>query len=287
MVNALFENGRNNYLTGALNWTSDTVSGALLDLTQSTASCKQISGATNATPIAITATSHGFTNGDIVYISGVGGNLAANGLWLVAGATTNAFNITDLAGNNVVGSGTYTSSTGRAVNMGSSISNNWSELSGCLVGSKTNLSGESAASGVANASTLTFTSVSGNACQAIALFKDTGTASTSKLIALISGDFIVTCSKTTSSSATSLPVDPLKYGIPTATVLTFSNGNAVTLSGAAAAGDRALSVSSTAATITAGNVALAPQTSSGLPVTPNGNNIVVTWDTGSNKIFKL
>ena len=47
MTNALFENGRNNYLTGNLNWTSDTVSGALLDLTQSTASCKQISGATN------------------------------------------------------------------------------------------------------------------------------------------------------------------------------------------------------------------------------------------------
>jgi hypothetical protein len=286
MVNSLFENGRNNYLTGALNWSSDLVSGALLDLTQADTACKQITGATNATPIAITATSHGFTNGDIVYISGIGGNLAANGLWLVAGQTTNAFNITDLAGNNVVGSAAYTSG-GRAVNMGPSIAVNWSELDGCLVGSKTNLSGESAASGIANASTLTFTSVSGNACQAIALFKDTGTASTSKLIALISGDFIVTCSKTTSSTATSLPVDPLKYGIANGTVLTFSNGAAATLSGAAAAGDRTLTVSSTAATISIGNVALAPQLTSGLPVTPNGNNIVVTWDTGANKIFKL
>lgn len=27
--------------------------------------------------------------------------------------------------------------------------------------------------------------------------------------------------------------------------------------------------------------------SSGLPVTPNGGNITVTWDNGSNKIFKL
>src|ERR1700722_18491699 len=123
MTNALFENGRNNYLTGNLNWTSDTVSGALLDLTQSTASCKQISGATNATPIVITATSHGFSNNDIVYISGVGGNLAANGVWLVASSTTNTFAITDLSGNNVVGSGSYTSG-GRAVNMGPSISNN-------------------------------------------------------------------------------------------------------------------------------------------------------------------
>ncbi|MDE3038942.1 MAG: hypothetical protein KGJ21_10910, partial [Pseudomonadota bacterium] len=183
MTNALFENARNNYLTGGLNWTSDTVAAALLDLTQSTASCKQISGASNATPIVITATAHGFAGGDIVYISGIGGNLAANGYWLVASATANSFAITDLAGNNVVGSGNYTSG-GRAVNMGPSISNNWSELSGCLVGPVTNLSGESASQGVANASTLTFTSVSGNPCQALALFKNTGTPSTSKLIAL-------------------------------------------------------------------------------------------------------
>lgn len=286
MTNSLFENGRNNYLIGLLNWTSDVVSGALLDLTQSTASCKQISGATNATPIVITATSHGFANGDIVYISGVGGNLSANGYWLVASVTTNTFAITDLNGNNVVGSAAYTSG-GRAVNMGPSISNNWSELSGCLVGSKTNLSGESAASGVANASTLTFTSVSGNPCQALALFKDTGTAGTSKLEALISGDFIVTCAANAASSSTSIAVDPLKYGIPNGTVLTFSNGASATLSSQASAGARSISVTSTAALISAGNVALAPQLNSGLPVTPNGNNIVVTWDSGSNKIFKL
>lgn len=287
MVNRLFENGRNNYLIGNLNWTSDTVSGALLDLTQSTTSCKQISGATNATPIVITATSHGFTNGDIVYISGVGGNLSANGLWLVASSTTNTFAITDLAGNNVVGSGSYTSSTGRAVNMGPSISNNWSELSGCLVGSKTALSGNSASQGIANASTLTFTSVSGNPCQALVLFKDTGTASTSKLEALISGDFIVQCSATANSSSTTIQVVPLQYGIANGTVLTFSNGASATLSSAASAGAYSISVSSTAAQISQGNVALAPQVNSGLPVTPNGNNIVVSWDTGANKIFKL
>lgn len=28
-------------------------------------------------------------------------------------------------------------------------------------------------------------------------------------------------------------------------------------------------------------------TATGLPVTPNGGNITVTWDSGSNKIFKL
>ena len=28
-------------------------------------------------------------------------------------------------------------------------------------------------------------------------------------------------------------------------------------------------------------------TATGLPVTPNGGNITVTWDNGTNKIFKL
>jgi hypothetical protein len=28
-------------------------------------------------------------------------------------------------------------------------------------------------------------------------------------------------------------------------------------------------------------------TATGLPVTPNGGDITVTWDNGSNKIFKL
>jgi hypothetical protein len=51
------------------------------------------------------------------------------------------------------------------------------------------------------------------------------------------------------------------------------------------AGDRTLTVSST--TVTAGGRALSPYTGSGLPVTPNGGNIVYTFDNGPNKIFAL
>lgn len=68
--------------------------------------------------------------------------------------------------------------------------------------------------GVADAADLTFVSVSGDPCEALVIFKDTGTESTSALIAYI-------------DSAT------------------------------------------------------------GLPVTPNGGNITVQWDSGANKIFKL
>jgi len=63
-----------------------------------------ITGATNATPIVITATAHGYANGDAVFISGVLGNTAANGAWIIAAVTTNTFELIGSAGN-----GAYTS----------------------------------------------------------------------------------------------------------------------------------------------------------------------------------
>src|SRR5262249_36588531 len=40
-----------------------------------------ITGASNAAPIVITSNSHGLSTGQKVFISGVGGNTAANGTW--------------------------------------------------------------------------------------------------------------------------------------------------------------------------------------------------------------
>ena len=68
-----------------------------------------ITGATNATPIVITSNAHGLANDDIVSISGVGGNTAANGEFRVAGQTANTFNLTTLADASVAGNGVYTS----------------------------------------------------------------------------------------------------------------------------------------------------------------------------------
>ena len=74
-------------------------------------------------------------------------------------------------------------------------------------------------------------------------------------------------------------------GIPNGTVLPFHTGQSATVNATANAGDRVITVLST--TVTSGARALAPATGSGLPVTPNGGNIIVAWDNGVNKIFKL
>lgn len=86
---------------------------------------------------------------------------------------------------------------------------------GTLVATSGNFASKTSTGGVADAADVTFTTVaSGAACQHLVIYKDTGSAATSPLIALI-------------------------------------------------------------------------DTATGLPITPNGGDITVQWDNGSNRIFKL
>jgi hypothetical protein len=86
---------------------------------------------------------------------------------------------------------------------------------GARVATSGNLASKSVTDGVFDAADVTFSAVSGDQSEALVIYKDTGTASSSPLIAFID------------------------------------------------------------------------TVSSGLPVTPNGGDITVTWDNGANKIFKL
>ena len=77
-----------------------------------TETSKTISGATKANPVVITATSHGFSNGDHVIIGSVAGMVELNGVTgIVANKTTNTFELTDVDGTNINSSAftTYTS----------------------------------------------------------------------------------------------------------------------------------------------------------------------------------
>lgn len=62
-----------------------------------------ITGATNATPIVVTC-ANSYAEGDFVFIQGVGGNTAANGLWRVVSVSGTGFTLEGSAGN-----GAYTS----------------------------------------------------------------------------------------------------------------------------------------------------------------------------------
>ena len=73
---------------------------------------KTISGATQANPVVITATGHSYDNGDEISITGVAGMTELNNKrYLVANKTTNTFEITNVDGTNINGTGftAYTS----------------------------------------------------------------------------------------------------------------------------------------------------------------------------------
>jgi len=285
----LFEKGREGILAATVNMTSDTIKVALLDLNTSDVGCRQISSSTNATPIVITtAVAHGFTTGDLVYLADHTTNTSANGLWTIAAASGSVFSLTDyISGSNSTGNGVG-GATGYAVNLGPSASgDNLDDLDACvatITQTAQTLGSKTFTGGVFDAADATYTAVSGASAEAILVYKDTGTATTSTLLALITGRHIVTADATL-TAGTALVVEPLAAGIPNGQVLAFSSGQSATVNATANAGDRVITVLST--TITSGARALATNTAAGLPVTPNGGNINITWDNGVNRIFKL
>lgn len=75
-----------------------------------------VTSSTDATPIVVTATAHGFTTGQRVLIFGHTTNVAANGIYLVTRLTANTFSLQDeITGVNVAGSGAGSGSSGIAV----------------------------------------------------------------------------------------------------------------------------------------------------------------------------
>lgn len=65
---------------------------------------KTITGATNADPVVVTSAAHGFSDGDIVFISGVTGMTQLNGnTYVVSNKAANTFELKDLDGTDVNG----------------------------------------------------------------------------------------------------------------------------------------------------------------------------------------
>lgn len=182
MANALFQTFGAGLLDGSIVPTVDTIKVVALELTVADVGVKQITAASNATPIVVTSAAHGFTNGDIVSISAVLGNTAANGIRKVKNVATNTYELTDLSDVNIAGNGAYTSG-GRAVNL--TLADNLDDIDACVVGTATTLASKTNTGGAFDSADPTLTAVTtGHNVHAIGMYKDTGTPSTSRLIGI-------------------------------------------------------------------------------------------------------
>lgn len=83
---------------------SGLISGASASGNASSLESGNVTGATNVSPIVVTAAGHSVVVGQSVKVAGVGGNTAANGQFLVSAVTSNTFTLTGSTGN-----GSYTS----------------------------------------------------------------------------------------------------------------------------------------------------------------------------------
>jgi hypothetical protein len=171
---------------------------------------------------------------------------------------------------------------------------------GTLVSTSAAFASKTFTNGVADAADLvpTFTSVAaGAACTSLILFQSSAVtggadvaATAQRLIAFIDGKFRVEIAATASGGATSITPEDLPAPIPSGGTLSLISGTGpatVTTSAVGNLGDRTLAVTALGSGITAGAVYEYTATGAGLPITPDGNNINITWDNGANKMFKL
>lgn len=180
MASAVFSLAAEKLLSGSIDLTSDDIKATLWDMSDDGTA---ITNATNATPIVMTSTSHGLTTGDRVFQTGVGGNTAANGVFLVTVSDANTYSLQDINGNNVAGNGTYTSG---GVVSSLDVIEFRDDITGDVADSA-NLGTKTVTDGIFDAADVTINSVSGDGVDAVVIWKDTATESTSPVIAVVSG----------------------------------------------------------------------------------------------------
>lgn len=279
MSTRLFDKGREN-LVGAGSWTADTIKAMQVSLSTPDVAIKAITGATNATPIVVTATAHGFANGDIVVQQNILGNTAANGTFKVAGVTTNTYNLTTVKdGLNTTGNGAYTSG-GSAIDL--TLAANTTDVDGGRNGTDQTLTATTNTLGVLDAADPTFTGVSGGV-DAIILYDNT----TSVPMVFIDGKQQLVVAADAASSATTVAIEPAAGVVASGVSMIFSNGVTATLTAGINFGDRTITVSALSAGIAKGHTADVATTGGGLPFTGGGGSFTYQFDNGVNRIAKV
>ena len=125
---------------------------------------------------------------------------------------------------------------------------------------------------------------------AIVIVENTGTDTTSPLIAYIDGIQTVTVAAAASTGATSVSLDPVASAIASGATMTKVSGSGpstITTAGAASAGGRSIATAALSSGVAAGDVYTVAVSGVGLPTASGVSQVNIAWDNGANKIFKL
>jgi hypothetical protein len=263
-------------LAGAGDWVAMNARAMLVDMVADTW-LKAVTGMSTATPaVATVGSTASMAVDDVVAFYEVGGTLNTNQTFkvkaVVNGTTFSLKTLED--GLDVVGTGTYTSG-GFVVNL--TKLDNVQDINAGRVGSDATLSSKTQAKGYLGCAAISFAAFTGDFSAMLISELVTDDTDSNPLI-WVDGRIKVVCAAAAASSATSIAVQRLSAGIPNGTVLRFSNGVAATLTAAANAGDRTLTVSALAAGIGAGHEAEPYKTNPGFPGSSSGSSFSLTFD---------
>ncbi|MDB5937256.1 MAG: hypothetical protein JWQ01_4600 [Massilia sp.] len=165
----------------------------------------------------------------------------------------------------------------------------WSSVSANLLGTAQPLGTKTVSSaGIFSSANPSFTGLpSSGTGKYLVVYKDTGVAGTSPLIALYDGTETVTCAVAAIATNTTVKVDPLTAPIASGTAIVFSGGTTATLSALANAGDRTITVTALAGGIAQGETGPAVTTGANMPITLTSGLTVTDTVDATNGWFKL
>ena len=283
-------------LLGATSWTTGAcVTPLKLDGSLTDTAIRQITAATNATPIVCTTdAAHGWSNGDQIVIlqNGANGNLAAIGTFRITAASGSVFSLQsndDVTPVNTTGNGTW-SGTACAINLTKIAT--FADVDAAKVGGQTDpvlTNCVVMANGIIDADDpASWAAWTGTAHAFLIALGNTPGAAGNVPIVFQDGKTSVHVVATAATSATTIAVAPLEGNIANTTAIVFSNGVTATLTSPAVAGDKTLTVSALASPgIPVGHTGDAPVTGSGLPATLTSGTLTETFSSATNRIAKL
>jgi hypothetical protein len=270
-----FPKGKQGFVAGEIDWDAQAVRAHLIKLDGSLtdAAVKAVADCTDdtITPIVLTVTGHGWTDGDLVVVKGVGGNTAANGLYRIANQDTNTFELVTVEDSlDSVGNGNYTSG-GCVLNL--TAANDVADVDGAFVGTVSDdLGSKTNTNGVIDAADPASMTLDDTA-HAMLIAENTGTPANDQLIHFQDGEIQVIVAADAAQSATTLWVRPLAGDLDDDQTMIFSNGVTATVNGAHTKGDRSITVDALPDAITAGHEASVHTTNGGFPIMSAGGPV--------------